>query len=170
MSDRFNYCPHCSTPLEAFEQEGIQRMRCASDDCNFIHWNNPVPVVAAIVEHEGDIILAHNKLWPADWFGLITGFLEKGETPEVGVVREVEEELNLKSEAIEFVGHYDFVEMNQLLIAYHVRARGEIKLNEELDAIRRTPPAKLKPWPMGTGHAVRDWLARQGIVNPEQRF
>lgn len=170
MSNRFNYCPQCSTSLEPFEHEGIQRMRCANGDCNFIHWNNPVPVVAAIVEHEGDIILAHNKLWPADWFGLITGFLEKGETPEVGVVREVEEELNLQSDGIEFVGHYDFVEMNQLLIAYHVRAHGEIKLNEELDAIRRTPPQKLKPWPMGTGHAVRDWLARQGIVNEEQKF
>ena len=161
----YKYCPQCSSPLEAFEHEGIQRQRCASADCKFIHWNNPVPVVAAIVEHEGDVILAHNKLWPADWFGLITGFLEKGETPEVGVIREVEEELGLKGEVVEFVGHYDFVQMNQLLIAYHVRAEGEILLGDELDAMRRVAPAKLKPWPMGTGHAVRDWLARRGIDN-----
>ncbi|MGB1580809.1 MAG: ADP-ribose pyrophosphatase, partial [Nevskiales bacterium] len=78
----------------------------------------------------------------------------------------VEEELGVQSEVVEFVGHYDFVQMNQLLIAYHVRATGEIVLGDELDALRRVPPAKLKPWPMGTGHAVRDWLARQGLGNP----
>ncbi len=160
MTSEFKFCPQCSTALEAFEHEGIQRQRCANDDCNFIHWNNPTPVVAAIVEHEGEVILAHNKLWPADWFGLITGFLEKGENPEAGILREVEEELGLKGEVIEFVGHYDFVQMNQLLIAYHVRAEGEIVLNEELDAFKRVRPEKLVPWPMGTGHAVRDWLAK----------
>lgn len=157
---KFRFCPQCSNELESYEDEGMRRLRCAQPACNFVHWNNPVPVVAAIVEHEGDIILAHNKLWPADWFGLITGFLEKGESPETGVIREVEEELNLKGEVIEFVGHYDFVQMNQLLIAYHVRAEGEIALNEELDAFKRVPPAELEPWPMGTGHAVRDWLIK----------
>lgn len=161
MNIDFNYCPQCSHPMEPFEHEGIQRKRCASSDCNFVHWNNPTPVVAAIVEHEGDIILAHNKLWPADWFGLITGFLEKGELPETGVIREVEEELGLKGEVTEFVGHYDFVQMNQLLIAYHVKATGDIVLNEELDAFKRVPPDELVPWPMGTGHAVRDWLANR---------
>lgn len=160
MNMEFHYCPKCSTALEAFEHEGIARKRCSSPDCDFIHWNNPTPVVAAIVEHEGEVILAHNKLWPADWFGLITGFLEKGEHPETGVVREVEEELGLHGEVVEFVGHYDFVQMNQLLIAYHVRAEGNIVLNEELDAFKRVPPAELVPWPMGTGHAVRDWLAK----------
>lgn len=163
MKETFQFCPQCSTALESIEIEGVERRKCSNDSCNFIHWNNPVPVVAAIVEHEGEVILAHNKLWPADWFGLITGFLEKGELPEVGVLREVEEELGLKGEVVEFVGHYDFIQMNQLLIAYHVRAEGEIVLNEELDAFKRVSPKKLMPWPMGTGHAVRDWLvARHG--------
>ncbi|MDX1498020.1 MAG: NUDIX domain-containing protein [Salinisphaeraceae bacterium] len=166
MPQPFKYCPQCGTELEEQDRDGIARMVCSAGACDYVNWDNPTPVVAAIVEHEGDIILAHNKLWPAQFFGLITGFLEKGELPEQGVIREVEEELGIQSEVVEFVGHYDFVQMNQLLIAYHVRAEGEIVLGDELDALRRVPPSKLKPWPMGTGHAVRDWLQRQGI-NPD---
>jgi len=38
---------------------------------------------------------------------LITGFLEKDDpNPASGVLREVEEELGLKGEVREFVGHY----------------------------------------------------------------
>ncbi len=170
MTEHFKYCPKCASELQEVERDGVLRMACDSGGCNYVHWNNPIPVVAAIVEHEGEIILAHNKLWPADWFGLITGFLERGETPEVGVLREVEEELGLSGEVVEFIGHYDFTQMNQILIAYHVRAQGDVVLGDELDALRRVPPEKLQPWPMGTGHAVRDWLARRGISNTERKF
>ena len=163
MASSFKFCPHCASELQLQIRDGVERMVCDSGACNFVHWDNPTPVVAAIVEHESEVLLAHNKLWPADWFGLITGFLEKGESPETGVLREVEEELGLSGEVVEFVGHYDFVEMNQLIIAYHVRAEGEVVLGDELDALRRVTPEKLRPWPMGTGHAVRDWLARRNL-------
>ncbi len=58
-----------------------------------MHWDNPVPVVAAIVEHEGAVILARDRDWPEKMFRLVTGFLENDETPEQGVAREVKEEL-----------------------------------------------------------------------------
>ncbi len=157
---KFKYCPICASELEHYQDAEVERQRCTAGSCNYVNWNNPTPVVAAIVEHEGEVILARNKLWPEDWFGLITGFLEFGESPETGVLREVEEELGLQGEVIEFVGHYDFTQMNQLLIAYHVRASGDIVLGDELAAFKRVNPTELQPWPMGTGHAVRDWLIR----------
>lgn len=49
--------------------------------------------------------------------------------------------------------------MNQLILAYHVPTRGEIVLGEELADFRRVPVDRLKPWTIGTGPAVRDWLA-----------
>lgn len=127
-----------------------------------MHWDNPVPVVAAIVEHEGAVVLARNKAWPEKMFGLVSGFLEKDETPEAGVAREVREELGLEPLATNLVGIYPFGRRNELIIAYHVPARGEIRLNEELADFRRIAPERLRPWDFGTGLAVRDWLARRG--------
>jgi hypothetical protein len=50
-----------------------------------------------------------------------------------------------------------------LIIAYQLSAAGEIKLGDELAEIKSVPVDKLKPWPFGTGHAVRDWLERRSV-------
>jgi NADH pyrophosphatase NudC (nudix superfamily) len=160
LSSAYKYCPSCAQPLAPGDYGGAQRLGCT---CGFVQWDNPIPVVAAIVEHAGGVILARNKAWPdPKMFGLITGFLEKGETPEAAVAREVKEELSLDASAVRFVGLYPFERRNELIIAYHVPATGEIRLNEELADYRRIAPEKLRPWDFGTGLALRDWLkARQ---------
>ncbi|HZR34017.1 MAG TPA: NUDIX domain-containing protein [Nevskia sp.] len=161
----YKFCPRCATPLQTGAVDmGPDRLRCPS--CEFVHWDNPVPVVAAIVEHEGQIILARNRAWPPKMFALITGFLEKDDPdPASGVLREVEEELGLKAARVsEFVGHYPFPRMNQLIIAYHVVAEGQIVLGEELVEYRRVAPDQLRPWPAATGLALRDWMLRRGLT------
>jgi NAD+ diphosphatase len=139
--------------------DGRVRSRCGS--CSYVFWDNPVPVVAAIVERGSDVVLVRSHGWPEKMFGLVTGFLEKGETPEQGVVREVREELSLEAEIVGLVGIYPFFEMNQLVIAYHLKAEGEITLGPELAGMKLVPVEKLRPWPMGTGQAVEDWLSRR---------
>lgn len=168
MSRPFKFCPRCATPLQTVEVDGLTRQRCPDKACGFVHWNNPVPVVAAIIEHEGRVLLARNKLWPEKFFGLVTGFLEKNETPEAGVLREVKEEVGLDGRIAGFVGHYGFTQMNQLIIAFHVQAEGPIVLNDELAEYKLLPPEQVRPWPTGTGQAVRDWLAARGH-HPEVR-
>jgi NADH pyrophosphatase NudC (nudix superfamily) len=156
LSSAYKFCPACAAPLAARALDG--RLGCA---CGYVHWDNPVPVVAAIVEHEGAVILARNKDWPEKMYGLVTGFLEKDEAPEEGVKREVKEELDLDATAAHFVGIYAFARRNELIIAYHVPATGTMRLNEELADVRRVAPDKLRPWDFGTGLAVADWLKRR---------
>jgi ADP-ribose pyrophosphatase YjhB (NUDIX family) len=117
--------------------------------------------VAALVEREGLVVLVRNKEWPQKIFGLVTGFLEKNETPESGILREVKEELDLDGQIDDFIGCYSFFEMNQLILAYHVQVHGEIVLGEELAEFKSVPPEKLRPWPFGTGPAVKDWLKKR---------
>lgn len=155
----FSYCPRCGTALIDGEAGGAGRRVCPSAACGFVHWDNPVPVVAALVEFDGRILLARNVAWPEKSFGLVTGFLEHDESPEAGVAREVWEELGLATISTRLIGLYPFPQMNQLIIAYHVVASGHIVLNEELAEIRLFAPDRLKPWDFGTGLAVRDWLA-----------
>jgi NAD+ diphosphatase len=154
------FCPWCGSRLGTKILEGKDYRACVTGSCGYVFWNNPLPVVAAIVEHEGAVIIARGKGWPANMFGIITGFLERGESPEDAVLREVHEELGLAGELKGFVGIYPFFQANQLLLVYHVAAEGTITLNEELAEIKHVTSDKLKPWPMGTGPAVRDWLER----------
>ncbi len=162
----YRYCPRCGATLEHVEVDGRPRHRCSAEACDFVHWNNPTPVVAAIVEHEGRIVLARNAAWPARFYGLVTGFLEACEDPAEGVLREVKEELNLDGHEAHFVGHYPFARMNQLIIAYHVPASGTIRLNEELVDWKAFEPQQLRAWPGGTGLALRDWLRRHHGIDP----
>jgi NAD+ diphosphatase len=155
------FCPHCGQGLIKKQIEGKDRLACPSSSCTYVFWDNPISVVAAIVELDGRVILARNRLWPEKMFGLVTGFLEQGETPEAAVLREVKEELGLDGTVAEFVGLYSFFEKNQLIIAYHVDAYGTVTLGEELAEVRYVSPERLKPWPFGTGYAVKDWLERR---------
>lgn len=159
----YRFCPRCAHPLSPREHGGFVRQCCEQAGCGFIWWDNPTPVVAAVVEHEGELILARNKLWPMKFFALVTGFLEKNEIPEEAVLREVEEELGLKAYSPSFIGHYGFERMNQLIIAYHVIGEGEIVLGEELSEYIRVPFDQARYWPAATGLALRDWLRSRGF-------
>ncbi len=158
----YQFCPYCATPLEEQEHGGKSRLACPKGD--FVHWDNPTPVVAAVVERQGKVVLVQSIGWPQEWFGLVTGFLEKGEKVEEAVLREVQEELGLEAKLGEFLGLYTFTRMNQLIIAYHVEAQeGEIHLQEsELAAYREVPIAELRPWRAGTGYALAKWLKSKG--------
>jgi NADH pyrophosphatase NudC (nudix superfamily) len=139
------------------------RLRCAA--CGFTHWNNPTPVLAAVVEcvdRGGQILLARNAAWTHRTFALITGFMEAGESPQAGIAREVAEETGLAVDAVSLIGVYDFQRMNQVIIAYHAPARGEIRLSPELAEYKLFAPADVRCWPAGTGYALADWLRTRG--------
>lgn len=159
----YRYCPVCGTELTLAYVGDRERECCADPRCGHVFWDNPVPVVGAIVEHQGKIIIAHNVLWPPGMYGLVTGFLERDESPEQGIVREVKEELNLDGEVRELVGLYPFQRKNQIIMAFHVVTKpGEITLNEELDEYKALDPKQVRYWPAGTGWAIKDWLEARG--------
>jgi NADH pyrophosphatase NudC (nudix superfamily) len=165
MAGEFRYCPQCATPLRpivALEDGGEkERLRCPA--CDFTHWDNPTPVLAAIVELDGQILLARNAAWQNRMFGLITGFMEAGETPEEGIRREIAEETGLQTTALSLVGVHDFQRINQVIITYHARAQGTVRLSPELAEYKLFAPQAVRCWRAGTGLALADWLRGRGI-------
>ena len=167
MAADYRFCPQCAATLswiEQIEDSGPKsRLRCAA--CGFTHWNNPTPVLAAVVEctdRGGRLLLARNAAWSGRMFALITGFMEAGETPEEGIAREVAEETALVADAVKLIGVYDFQRLNQVIIAYHVQARGEISLRPNWRSTACSspatpcagPPARAMRWPTGCGAAA----------------
>lgn len=154
------YCLQCGGALEWRPVGGLDRWACVAGACGWVLWDNPVPVVAAVVEYQGRVLLARNVAWPEGMFALVTGYLERGETPEQGVAREVKEETDLNPGTPELLGVYPFERKNQIIIAYRVPATGDIRLNEELAEYRLIEPDKLRTWDSGTGLALEEWLRR----------
>ena len=106
MTSAFRFCPSCATPLGMVTEmeDGGPRDRLRCTNCDYTHWNNPTPVLAAVVEYDGKILLARNAAWSGEKFALITGFMEASETPEGGIERGIAEETNLSTSALKLIG------------------------------------------------------------------
>ena len=163
----FRFCPACATALHTVlaDEDGGPRARQRCPACGFTHWNNPLPVLAAVVEYEGRILLARNAAWTHRMFALIAGFLEAGETPEDGVCREVKEETGLEAVAAPtLIGVYPHLRHNEIALCYHVIAHGEIRLSRELSEYRLFAPDAVRCWHAATGYALADWLRGRGYT------
>ena len=166
MTSTFKFCPQCATPLDMVMQleDGGEKARLRCPACDYTHWNNPTPVLAAVIEYNGQILLARNAAWSGRMFALITGFMEAGETPQGGIEREIKEETSLDTTSLDLIGVYDFQRMNQIIIAYHAVCTGDVALSPELVEYKLYDYAAIKCWPAGTGYALADWLKSRGYT------
>lgn len=104
MESTIRYCWECGGKIEETFADGRVRKVCTS--CQTILYENPFPTTAALVVNQQDeLLLVKRAIRPArgQWC-LPGGFLELGETPEEGVLRELMEETSLKGEIGRLVG------------------------------------------------------------------
>lgn len=90
----YRYCPRCSAELT--EKNVDHRKRKVCPVCQFVLYKNPAPASGAIIVENNKILLVKRKYDPfkGDW-SLPAGFIEYDESPEVCVIREIKEEVNL---------------------------------------------------------------------------
>ena len=91
-----------------------------------MQWGNPVPAVGALVEHDGEIILARNRAWPEGWFALVTGYLEGREDPEGGGGARGEGGTGPRLVETSLIGNYIFERKNEVMLCYHAVATGAV--------------------------------------------
>ena len=160
----YRFCPQCAAPLAAIslQEDGGPKERLRCPECGWTHWNNPTPVLAAVIEYQDKILLARNAAWAGKMYALITGFMEAGESPQEGIRREIKEETSLDTLELNLIGVWDFQRMNQVIIAYHARCEGEVSLSPELLDYKLYAYDEVKCWPAGTGYARAEWLRGKG--------
>lgn len=95
---QYRHCPSCRSKLEMRLIDN-EKERLACTHCQFVFWNNPLPVSVAVVPHKDGIVLVKRGVEPrkGTW-ALPAGFMEAGETPEQGACREAKEEANIDIE------------------------------------------------------------------------
>ncbi len=98
------YCHFCGTQLVEKFYEGCVRRYC--DTCNKPLYENPVPATAVIVtDKEKKVLLVKRSIEPKKNFWCLPGgFLELGETPEQGALRELKEETGLSGHISNLLG------------------------------------------------------------------
>lgn len=133
------FCPFCGGPLTTRHWEGRQRLFCHA--CDRPLYENPVPATCLVVLNAaGQVLLVRRSVEPKKGLWCLPGgFLELGESPEAGALRELEEETGLSGSIDSLLGvanvpnsEYDTV----LMIGYRVqRYQGRQKPGDDADAI-----------------------------------
>lgn len=94
MTKKWKFCPQCASPLGTKAVEGREKLACTQ--CNFLFYDNPLPVVAALLITTGGIVLVKRGVEPfiGEWC-LPRGFIDTDERPKQAIAREVREETGL---------------------------------------------------------------------------
>lgn len=116
--------------------------------CDFVHWDNPKPVTATLVAHDGGLVLVKRKFEPFvdDWC-LPGGFIEHSEHPAESAVREVFEETGLEIDPpVLLDAGAPGRGINVVILFYLARAaRGEMIAGDDASDVRAFKHDELPP-------------------------
>lgn len=100
------FCPKCGSNIIHKKIEDRHRDYCT--ECNTIYYDNPLPVVSAIVlnkNREVLLVLRDRDPYEGLWC-LPSGFVELDETIEKAIIRELKEETGLKGKGLRLIDTY----------------------------------------------------------------
>ncbi len=100
----YSFCPKCGQPLNTRLIDGQEQLVCSS--CGFVFYQNSKPCSSALtLNQQGRLLLVQRAIEPyKNYWDIPGGFLEPGEDPETGAIREMEEETGLQIKLVELLG------------------------------------------------------------------
>jgi len=172
--------PRCSTcGAQTRPELGGSVRRCA--ECETEHYPRTDPAIIVLLRDKNDrILLGRQQVWPEHRFSTFAGFVEPGESFEAAVIREVQEEANVKVHSIEYVGSQPWPFPASLMIAFsaiisdpeNAKPDGEeivdMKWLDRDSIITGLKSATLLlPPPLSVARAmIEAWYAADGIARP----
>lgn len=120
------YCSVCGNKLT---QVSHICKRCP--ECGTELWPKLSPAIIVLI-HDGEkILLVKSKDFKGDFFGLVAGFVEFGESIEEAVLREVKEETQLEIEDIRYFDSQPWPYPQGLMLGFMAHyKRGNLKLQQ----------------------------------------
>ena len=83
-------------------------------------------MIVLVRDRSGDrCVLGRQKIWPANMFSTLAGFLEPGESLEDTVVREVREEVGLPVEDVRYSSSQPWPFPQSIMVGFHAVATSE---------------------------------------------
>ncbi len=144
------------------------RMRDVCPNCGYIYYDNPVPCVGVLIEHDGRLALIKRGRAPhAGSWALPSGFVESDEDIERAAIREAREETGLVIELVELFGVFSFPEgppRSGLIVFYRAKPVdvSTLKAGDDAADVAFVAPNDLPAMPFRTHQEViAKWLAQK---------
>lgn len=129
------YCGRCGHAMKLVTE--VQELAVSCPDCSNIVYPRISPAIIVAVLKDDRILLAHSSRFPPGRYSVIAGFVEPGETMENCVRRELQEEVGIEVDNIEYFGSQPWPFPDSLMVAFTASySSGKITVdqNEILDA------------------------------------
>ena len=121
------YCPTCGVPTI---QETPIMKKCPQ--CGLEMYPPIATAIIVLIQKGDEILLVHNRAFKRNYYGLVAGFLEAGESLEQCVVREVMEETGLTIKNLQYFGSQTWPYPSGLMVGFTAEYEsGTIKLQED---------------------------------------
>lgn len=126
------FCSRCATPNAILDHERAKKC----PNCGLVTYPRIAPAIIVRVDRLIDgvphLLLARNGRWRPNWYSVLAGFVEPGETLEDCVHREVFEEVGLRVKKVRYFASQPWPFPNSLMVGFTAEyASGDIVLEEE---------------------------------------
>lgn len=121
------YCGTCGTPLRMHTPISKRCPQCGREI-----WPALSPAIIVLVHKGNEALLVHARNFKGDYYGLVAGFVETGETLEEAVHREVAEETGITITNLRYFGSQPWPYPNGLMVGFEADyVAGNIHLQKE---------------------------------------
>lgn len=136
----FEYCPHCGK--KAIQKEiGDEGLMPYCANCEVPLWDMfSTCIICAVVNEENEVALLQQSYVSTTNYVCVAGYMKMGESAEETVVREVEEELGLHAEKVEYIKSYPYEKKEMLMLGYKVTVKkADFTLSGEVNTAEWVP-------------------------------
>jgi NAD+ diphosphatase len=141
---KHRFCAVCGQRSEA--RRGGHVRVCSDDGCKSEHFPRTDPAVIMLVQDGDRCLIGRQRGWPAGLYSTLAGFVEPGETLEMAVAREVEEESGVRVTDVKYFGSQPWPFPSSLMLGFTATAiTTELRRDdEELEDVRWVTRDELK--------------------------
>ena len=159
------FCGRCGTQTVHHDRDRAKL--CPS--CGHTQYPRISPCIIVLITKGDEVLLARSPNFPPGVFSTIAGFVEPGETLEMAVHREIDEEVGVKVHNLRYMGSQPWPFPHSLMLGFFAEFKeGDIVLNdqeiEEADwwPLHRLP--KIPPVGSISRNLIDSYLKQMGVT------
>lgn len=120
------FCGVCGGPMQMHTAISKRCTQCGKEV-----WPQLATAVIVLIHRGDEVLLVHAKNFKTDFYGLVAGFVETGETLEEAVHREVMEETGIKIKNVTYFSSQPWPYPSGLMVGFNADyVSGEVRLQQ----------------------------------------